>query len=75
MSIPQSRDFEENKMNINNSQDRGVSSITTTTTTTTSGINKPNEVVGTSLSPEDQDYWYYCWRHSYFPVESDVQNE
>jgi lipid-binding SYLF domain-containing protein len=74
MSIPQNRDFEENKMNINNPQDRNVSSITTTTTT--SGINKPDEVVGTSsLSPDDQDYWYYCWRHSYFPVESDVQTE
>lgn len=88
MSLEQRRDLEENKMNMNIPPQPHITTTQTNMTTTgvpiidvpitTTGVvptttNYPQEVTGTSsLSPDDQDYWYYCWRHSYIPVESNV---
>jgi lipid-binding SYLF domain-containing protein len=66
-------------MNINNPQDRGIGvGNTITNTTTSSEITRSNDLVGSgvsSLPSDDQDYWYYCERHSYRPVESNVNDE
>jgi lipid-binding SYLF domain-containing protein len=87
MAIPQNRDFEENKMNmnVNNPQDRGIGvTNTTTTTTTTSDVNRSSDVVGSNNLTgsddlvrsfyEDPEYWHYCERHSFLP-ESNIDDE